>query len=1045
MAPLGLGLGLGHHSRSPSAAAPPTGVPAMVAAPSISGFITDGQTAHATTGAWTNSPNAFAYQWQTSPDNATWTNAGANSASLSLAGLAGKYLRVLVTASNTQFGAGSAAPSASVGPISAALSISGAPATSVGVNSAYDFLPSAAGGHTPYNFAVTNKPAWASFNTSTGELSGTAPAAAETDSNIAIGVTDANGLTQTLTPWTLTVSAITYKNAHYDDFSGAAAGSNLGGRALTTGGLSWAFDNGGTSNSTSVQVDGSGRLKFDGGTGPRDTAATITPASVKPNRIIRQRLSVGAGDVAAPSAVTQILFSLNKIGTSNYSGLHLTWAPASGTGTTAINAATAGAIHGGTVTSNAGIGGSAVGRNGGDVLAHLKYPGASGQIYMDTVLNGRRVTDGSSKDLSASIPTWNDVLGIQGGDGTVGGGTPGYASILDDITYADPATEFVLEAYRPGKTCSRTAWKGFPSWTGGGSQNDVRVPIVLDYSISDPASTDITVTLYAVDGAGGETAMTGYVDLPLSNFQIVTPVGSNLWGRLKGEVTIAAADAPDTLAFTYRGKRNLSAYGLSPAYCFSPILRPGLIVLGTGQSLETKDWQANSVVWTIATQGGMASPYAGGYTDPPHSWAIDGSDDGVSSPTTPLARRVVPSSCLQASYVLSNTAHGFMMATLATLFGHSNFSYIRGGHGGTTTPQRNPTATYTKAPDSLNYTASFQATFSWTLTTPATWGANNTWGSELDGIDLAGDLTIETCSGGVFDADHTTGTWPNTPTGNAQAAASVKQATIDRITAREAYLGHPILVVLQAPPWTYQSGTDDRFQAICRAKWELCDGAAHTPMGSVFIWGPDWLDLQHTASGDSTGNGGTANDQYHLTFGWYGWAEGMRRRAYAIAKYFGKSTSDRNGPDLYALTAWTDHSVTLRIAKMGAATIALSPGCSSAYADNRCGLTFSAGDTTFGTAVTPSAMPTIVDVDASYADVTFPFAAATFGTGGAAPKPCVRGPHGSAPYNRATDSNINLSTVDRMSMLVGTFAGEPLPIPLRRHFSASGTDYFVGA
>lgn len=70
--------------------------------------------------------------------------------------------------------------------------ISGTPAQAVTVGMAYLFRPQASDpdGQT-LSFSITNRPAWASFNTTTGELSGTpGPAAVGQTSNIVITVTD---------------------------------------------------------------------------------------------------------------------------------------------------------------------------------------------------------------------------------------------------------------------------------------------------------------------------------------------------------------------------------------------------------------------------------------------------------------------------------------------------------------------------------------------------------------------------------------------------------------------------------------------------------------------------------------------------------------------------------------------------------------------------------------------------------------------------------------------------------------------------------------
>jgi hypothetical protein len=87
--------------------------------------------------------------------------------------------------------------------------ISGNAPAAVNASSAYNFLPAAADadGDT-LAFSIDNKPDWATFNTSTGRLSGT-PAAADvgTYSNIAISVSDGHDSTA-LSPFAIAVNAI---------------------------------------------------------------------------------------------------------------------------------------------------------------------------------------------------------------------------------------------------------------------------------------------------------------------------------------------------------------------------------------------------------------------------------------------------------------------------------------------------------------------------------------------------------------------------------------------------------------------------------------------------------------------------------------------------------------------------------------------------------------------------------------------------------------------------------------------------------------------
>lgn len=72
------------------------------------------------------------------------------------------------------------------------LTISGTPASSVTAGQSYAFTPATLDPRErPLSFAIANKPAWASFSTSSGQLAGTpAAASAGTYSNIVIAVSD---------------------------------------------------------------------------------------------------------------------------------------------------------------------------------------------------------------------------------------------------------------------------------------------------------------------------------------------------------------------------------------------------------------------------------------------------------------------------------------------------------------------------------------------------------------------------------------------------------------------------------------------------------------------------------------------------------------------------------------------------------------------------------------------------------------------------------------------------------------------------------------
>lgn len=91
--------------------------------------------------------------------------------------------------------------------INRAPTISGTPTTSVAAGSAYSFTPTSADadGDTR-TFAITNKPAWATFNTATGALTGT-PGSADkgTFAGVGISVNDGRGGSASLSSFTITV------------------------------------------------------------------------------------------------------------------------------------------------------------------------------------------------------------------------------------------------------------------------------------------------------------------------------------------------------------------------------------------------------------------------------------------------------------------------------------------------------------------------------------------------------------------------------------------------------------------------------------------------------------------------------------------------------------------------------------------------------------------------------------------------------------------------------------------------------------------------
>jgi len=114
--------------------------------------------------------------------------------------------------------------------------ISGSPGASVAAGQKYTFVPVAsdADGDT-LGFSITNRPAWAQFDTSTGRLTGT-PATTDIGSFANIQVSVSDGKTATaLTAFTLTVSAsgLPTSGTNAATLSWSAPTENEDGSALT--------------------------------------------------------------------------------------------------------------------------------------------------------------------------------------------------------------------------------------------------------------------------------------------------------------------------------------------------------------------------------------------------------------------------------------------------------------------------------------------------------------------------------------------------------------------------------------------------------------------------------------------------------------------------------------------------------------------------------------------------------------------------------------------------------------------------------------------
>lgn len=152
--------------------------------------------------------NTLGFSIQNKPVWASFSSATGQLAGSPTAAHVGSYANVVISVSDGKASAALAPFSITVAAASnKAPTISGTPATAVNAGSAYAFRPTAADadGDT-LTFAIANRPAWATFNAATGQLSGT-PSSASTGTyaNVVISVSDGK-VSAALAPFAITVA-----------------------------------------------------------------------------------------------------------------------------------------------------------------------------------------------------------------------------------------------------------------------------------------------------------------------------------------------------------------------------------------------------------------------------------------------------------------------------------------------------------------------------------------------------------------------------------------------------------------------------------------------------------------------------------------------------------------------------------------------------------------------------------------------------------------------------------------------------------------------
>ena len=220
--------------------APPNQPPTISGSPATS--VTAGFAYSFTPTAKDPDGNALTFAIQNKPSWATFsTSSGALTGTPSSAQV-GSYANIIISVSDGKasvslpaFAIAVAAPpsgSPSPPPSSTPTTISGTPGTTATVGSAYNFQPTASGSSgSTLTFSIQNKPSWATFNTSTGQLAGT-PGGGDvgTVSGIAISVTDGK-TSASLSAFQIVVSQIATGSA---SLSWVAPSTNVDGSTLSS-------------------------------------------------------------------------------------------------------------------------------------------------------------------------------------------------------------------------------------------------------------------------------------------------------------------------------------------------------------------------------------------------------------------------------------------------------------------------------------------------------------------------------------------------------------------------------------------------------------------------------------------------------------------------------------------------------------------------------------------------------------------------------------------------------------------------------------------
>lgn len=740
------------------------------------------------------------------------------------------------------------------------------------------------------------------------------------------------------------------------------------------GGQKWTQDAGVGGTTGNPQVPSVGVLKINSGGGVSKPAIWATPPAPTATRWATFRMTPSyAITTAAPAGSFRIVGNvIVKTAGTDYASTAFTFESAGvGLGAARLYHSTTGGLDA-AVTADTYPASSMTGKKqgdfwhpwAGDVFQLRKVP-AGAVVTYDFYSNGYKIAS-NAVDIAAAYTAaslaLNDSFGVKG---DIQSNTPNLFSFFEND---DPATAPMLTVKKMGHTAQKKHWDG---------SNDIYVPLRGEFSLRRPRELYATVV----------NAATGAVVLgPLSLSDYTTTALVSSVGTWYGNITIPAAITP-AVFYVVVERRDVKDGQVRQA--FTPNMNAGEIIALTGQSLATQVWQGSSSGITV--------------TPPANSWIADGSIDqgGGGYPGVNTDFRVHHCAANTTPYNNNVSDPTYLLQAIATAAGHSNFTLIRGGYGGTTQISRQPGAGH---------------------------GIHE---ALIDGIERVGDVGYIFLDPGTYEMNGAVDVFSSSWATFAYGTDTVTfKGLIDTFVRDvEAFVRHPVRVVIAPPPGIDNTNTatlNQRTNNLARAMFELVQtnggfGTVTSSNPQRYYQGPFTYDLQHAAS-----------DQYHLKHNVDGYAEKARRWGYTGAKVMGYAATDRNGATIDDTTQPSRTSTTLAVTFNLRGATTLSADNTAFASDFRCGMHF------YKTGTTTEVLPTAVSVGSPSGGkvaVTWTFASADLTTA-----IDVTGPAGLSPYNQAQNATIAANMMIDASMLRSTFSDPETTFfgpPMQPYFNAA--------